>query len=95
MKCNWKHPIFKEIYEEANHCSVISGIPIQDPTPINFAHIKDKARHPDLMYCKDNIRFVTDYEHFLIDHGFTELRNKYVNEMKSKGIYINLELLLK
>lgn len=94
-KCNWKHPVFKEIWEENNGCSQLTGQHLGVPSPINFAHIKPKGKFEELMYEKDNILLVTEYEHFLLDAGNSDLRENYTKEMQSKGCRVKWELFYK
>ena len=87
-KCNWSDKVFKEIYEEVGGQSMLTGKPISNPTPFNFAHLLQKAlnKYPEFMYYKKNIWLLTDYEHTLLDHGTKEKREKYEKECKEQGL---------
>ncbi len=44
-----------------------------------FAHVlaKGKNKYPKFKLYKKNLILITPYEHFLLDHGNTDLRKKY------------------
>ncbi len=95
--CDWKDDIFLEAYTEANGCSMLSGIPISNPTPTSFAHILAKGRNKyyKFMYYLKNIYLLTDFEHHIYDNGTEEQRQEYSNECKSQGIECNWQKLYK
>ena len=89
MKCNWKNHVFYEVWEEANGCSMLSGRPISEPDPRNFAHIIPKGKYPQATYDKRNIYVVTYYEHFLLDHGTHDMRDKYAEMIRQHGVTVD------
>ena len=54
-KATGEKDLFVEIWEEREHICEHCGIPIQEPTASNFAHIKAKSVRPDLRLDKTNI----------------------------------------
>ena len=77
--------LFKHIWDTTPHYSYVSGIPIREPSPANFAHVLSKAvnRYPHFRLFPDNIILVTQEEHNLIDQGTVESRLKYCRRIKS------------
>lgn len=70
--------VFRYIWEERPHCSFISGRPIINATPKNFAHVLAKGlnKYPHFRLNPDNIILVTDEEHDAIDQGTEKKRQK-------------------
>ena len=77
--------VFLEAWSERPHKSEISGKPLDkyegtEFFPNLFAHICDKKNYPKFRLNKDNLFFVTPWEHILIDQGTREQRLKYERE---------------
>ena len=89
MKCNWKHPVFEQVYERADGCSEISGLPVYPVTNMNFAHILPKGKFPELCYDPENVLFVTANEHTLLDHGTHDQRMRYATMMAGYKVTVN------
>lgn len=92
MACNWKHPVFRDIYDAADGCSQVSGLPISQPIPMNFAHILPKGKYPSMMYHPYNTILVTTHEHTLLDHGTAEQRQRYKEVMAAEGIAVDWDV---
>jgi len=77
--------LFKHIWDTIPHYSFVSGIPIREPSPANFAHVLSKAvnRYPHFRLFPDNIILVTQEEHNLIDQGTDESRRRYCQRIRS------------
>jgi hypothetical protein len=77
--------LFRYIWETQPHYSYISGIPIREPSPANFAHVLSKAlnRHPHFRLNPNNIILATMEEHSLIDQGTVLTRERYCKRIKS------------
>ena len=87
-KCDWSDKIFKEIYEEADGCSMLTGKPVGNLVPIKFAHVlaKGQNKFPEFMYYKKNILLVTAEEHHLFDNGTKGQRKKYAENCREWGL---------
>lgn len=86
--------VFKMIWEEREHVSFISGIHLGDEAKAHFfAHVISKGKEDKLRLVKENIVFLSMEEHHLLDHGHQEQRDKYTEEMKSKGVTVDWSLI--
>lgn len=80
----WKHEptgqkeVFEEIWEERPHRCFVSGDPIHEPKPENFAHVLAKGlnKYPKFKLYKKNIQLMLPHLHSLYDHGYEEQRQK-------------------
>lgn len=68
--------LFKEIWDEREHQSFLSGKPVQ-ANIFCFAHVLSKGMYPKFRLNKENIILLTAEEHQLLDHGTEEKRIKY------------------
>jgi len=59
--------MFKEIWEERDHVSFVSGKKLKKFDVKMFAHILSKGAYPAFRLRKDNIVLLTPDEHFLYD----------------------------
>jgi len=87
--------VFREIMEEREHVSFISGIWVPCITH-NWAHVLAKGlnKYPKFKLHKPNIRFLTAREHDLYDKGTEDQRDKYADHMFSKrGIAVDWQKL--
>jgi hypothetical protein len=94
-KASGQAALFEALWNTRPRVSFISGIPVT-PEPSTFAHLLSKAqnKYPKFKLYSKNIVFLTRYEHFLLDHGTEELREKYVKDMLSNhGIVVDWEKL--
>jgi len=80
--CNWKNPVFEEVWEESGHRSFLSGEYIRECTKSNLSHVLAKGlnKFPEFKYYKKNIVVLTMMEHHLFDNGSAEQRRKYGEE---------------
>jgi hypothetical protein len=74
--------MFKEIYEERDLVSFLTGAPIpsfdlQERTLNLFAHVLSKKNYPKFRLYKKNIVLLTAEEHHLFDHGNSDQRKNY------------------
>ena len=85
--CNWNHPVFLQIYTEADGLSFLTELYVRKPRKINFAHVlaKGQNQYPKFIYYKRNIILLTEEEHFLLDHGSEEQREKYRADCQAQG----------
>lgn len=77
--------LFRHVWDTVPHYSYVSGIPITEPSPANFAHVLSKAvnRHPHFRLNPDNILLVTREEHNLIDQGTQAARDRYCQRIRT------------
>ena len=95
--------LFFEIWNEREHKSFLSGIPLDKFEGSNlffnlFAHVLSKAlnKYPKFILNKENIILLTPEEHTLLDHGTKEQRDKYALEKNCDWDKIyKLEIILK
>jgi len=79
--------IFMEIWEERPHVSFLSGRPINimpgtDLWYVCFAHVLSKAlnKFPRYKLYKPNVQLLLPEEHTLLDHGYSDQRERYAKE---------------
>lgn len=87
--------MYSWIWATRPHVSFISGIPIVNPGPENFAHVLPKAldRYPLFRLNPDSVILVLYEEHFLIDQGNSRQRQEYAKRCPSAD-FTALELLV-
>lgn len=73
--------------------SEISGEPIPDPGPHNFAHILAKGlnKYPHFRFNPANICIMTMHEHHLWDNGTKQERQEYADSIARPGAWDQLE----
>lgn len=85
IKTNYKPSgegaLFDTIIATRDHFSFISGLPIEVVDHSNCHHVLEKGRYPKFRLNFDNIVILTQREHYLIHHGTSEQRLKYVSDM--------------
>lgn len=84
--------LFEALWEVRERVSFISGIPLGVTMSVNFfAHVLSKApnKYPKFKLYDKNIAFLTAHEHTLLDHSSEDKRQKYAEEMKSKGVLVD------
>lgn len=86
--------VFAEIMEEREHVSFISGLHVPCIAH-NFCHVlsKSQSKYPKFKLYKKNIVFLTQDEHFALDHGREWDRNQYTYTMMQKGVHVNWQKL--
>jgi len=72
--------LFNTIWNTRPHKSQLSGKPIHEARPGNFAHIVAKGKRPDLRLFENNIILLTIEEHSLLDQGTIKQREAYARE---------------
>ena len=72
--------LFEAIWQTRPHKSQLSGKPIHNPMPGNFAHLHAKGKRPDIRLLDTNLCLLTLEEHFLLDQGTIAQREKYAKE---------------
>ena len=79
--------LFENIWENGNKRSFLSNLPIKIHRESNFwynifAHVlsKSQSKYPKFKLYSKNIVQLTPYEHFLLDQGTQEMREKYAEE---------------
>ena len=77
--------MYEGIWNDRPHVSFISGLPIINPVPANFAHVLPKAlnRYPEFRFNPENVILVLWDEHNLIDEGSADQRARYAELVKS------------
>ena len=77
--------MFSSIWNERPHVSFISGVPITNPGPENFAHVLAKGlnQYPNFRFNPENVVLVTYEEHFIIDSGSQHSREMYCKRVGS------------
>lgn len=93
--------MFMDIWNERSHISFLSGKKLDEfensPFFFNlFAHLFPKGKYPKERLNVDNIVLLTPEEHFLMDQGTIEQRDKYAhdNNCSWEKIYNKKEELL-
>ena len=77
--------LFDKIWNERDHSSELSGLPITSPLPGNFHHVLPKSRYPGQRLDPDNILIVTLAEHDIIhNHSLTEFNDKIFSKLQEK-----------
>lgn len=87
-KATGEKQLFMRIWKEREHVSFLTGKPLKDPFGnlitekssfwVNcFAHVLAKGKYKDLRLNEDNIILLTPAEHFMLDMGTYEQRQKY------------------
>ena len=71
---------YKEIWQERQRLSYLSGEPLYEFNVSCFAHVVRKSRRSDLIYNKENIVLLTPYEHHLFDNGTHAQREIYAQK---------------
>jgi hypothetical protein len=72
--------MFNAIWQTRPHKSQLSGKPIHNPMPGNFAHLHAKGKRPDLRLLDKNIILLTTEEHTLLDAGTIAKREAYAKD---------------
>jgi hypothetical protein len=83
-----KAPFFTAILEKRRHVSWLTNKPIELVSFTNCAHCVPAGdpKYQDLCELdEENVLLLTDYEHFLADHGTKSLREKYAEQCKEEG----------
>jgi hypothetical protein len=73
--------LFQTLIATRKHVSFVSGIPIEVVDHSNCHHVLEKGRYPKFRLNFDNIVILTQREHYLIHHGTSEQRLRYVSDM--------------
>lgn len=81
--------IMKEIANEREHKSIISGEPVYEIGYVNMAHVLSKKQYPKFRLNKDNIVILTQREHELYDFGTKEQREQYAEQMLQWDIVVD------
>tara|TARA_R110002126_G_scaffold86464_1_gene208625 strand:+ start:30540 stop:30989 length:450 start_codon:yes stop_codon:yes gene_type:complete len=86
-KATGEAAMFREIWEERDHSSFLSGESLEgyygkDKWYSLFAHILPKGTYPGMRLKKHNIVLLTPFEHFLLDQGTETNRTKYGEKFK-------------
>ena len=69
--------LFTTLIKTRSHVSFISGLPIENPTYANCAHVLSKKQYPLMRLSDSNICLLTLLEHQLYDQGTEEQRQEY------------------
>lgn len=83
----------KEIWEDREQKSFISGIHIPRFSPGHMAHVLPKGKYPEKKYDPDNIVLLTLEEHRLFDQGTEHQRKMYADKMEKYGVEVNWDKL--
>ena len=85
--------LFEHVFDSRPHVSQVSGKPIHDARPHNFAHILPKAinKYPHLRFCPWNIALMTLMEHHLWDNGTDDQRRDYAKRIGNPDCWIPIE----
>lgn len=68
--------MFKEIWEERQHYSEVSGTYLGEDLDVSFfAHILPKGSYPKYRLRKENIILLTKKEHTQLDHAVQEIKD--------------------
>lgn len=72
---------YQQLWDEREHVSFVSGLPIYQIELSVFAHVLAKAqsRYPKFKFYKPNVVLLTPEEHFLLDMGSMDQRLKYAH----------------
>lgn len=96
-KKQWKKPtgeqqVFQRIIRTRKLESFVSGTPIANPKPINFAHVlpKGQNQYPEFKLLDTNIQLLTEDEHHDWDHN----RSSLVEKPEWHGMFVLEEYLL-
>ena len=79
--------LFKRLWEEREHVSFLSGIPLDEFDVWQMAHVlaKGQNKYPKFRLYPKNIVFLTSLEHHLWDNGTMDRRAIYQQEMLETG----------